>query len=383
MYSAVFLCLFWDFGPESNSRVNKRQAFIPKQHKSTARERESKRKKGDKSMKKLIALMLGIFIVLPAWAEGEGGAVTPTDSESGEQSGEPQPETTTNSIKIATTAYNNNAFSPVQTALNTAIDNIKDVVSNTINQATAVANLQSGKQTMPDSTATNGTCPNYRQCLLVEDESGTPHWYVITDPFRDFVTTILANNSTIPAVDAQRRYAGDLDLCRMLPQTDDEATNTGIAKCTGVANYQNSAAANTVRGSALKQTEWGYEFKAADLANNPNNDSGIVYGISKCVSTEIPSPGYAKPATDTHLKHALWDARPTTMAEADKYRRCWCKTTGISYGGQYYETSAAPWVFRYTSGSAAVCAYDCAYVCARDVRYIADFRSAVLGFAAN
>jgi len=98
-------------------------------------------------------------------------------------------------IKIATTAYNTAKFSSVVTALNNAVDTIKTVVSNTINQATAVANLQSGKQTMPDSTATNGTCPNYKQCLLVEDESGTPHWYVITDPFRDFVTPILANNT--------------------------------------------------------------------------------------------------------------------------------------------------------------------------------------------
>ena len=49
VYRLVFLCLFWDFGPESNSRVNKRQAFIPKQHKSTARERKRKKGKGVES----------------------------------------------------------------------------------------------------------------------------------------------------------------------------------------------------------------------------------------------------------------------------------------------------------------------------------------------
>ncbi|MBP5795086.1 MAG: hypothetical protein J6W41_03655, partial [Alphaproteobacteria bacterium] len=53
------------------------------------------------------------------------------------------------------------------------------------------ATLQSGKQTRP---ADNAECPAYKQCLLVEDENGTPHWYQITDPFRDFVAPIIANN---------------------------------------------------------------------------------------------------------------------------------------------------------------------------------------------
>jgi len=79
-------------------------------------------------------------------------------------------------IKIATTKYNTTAFSGVVTALNTAIDKIKDVVSNTIAQTTAVANLQSGKQQRPDES-----CPNGKICLLVEDQAGTPHWYEIIE----------------------------------------------------------------------------------------------------------------------------------------------------------------------------------------------------------
>jgi len=79
-------------------------------------------------------------------------------------------------IKIATTKYNTNAFSGVVTALNTAIDKIKDVVSNTIAQTTAVANLHSGKQTKPTDA-----CPNGKICLLVEDQAGTPHWYEIIE----------------------------------------------------------------------------------------------------------------------------------------------------------------------------------------------------------
>jgi len=81
-----------------------------------------------------------------------------------------------NPLKIATTKYNTTAFSGVVTALNTAIDKIKDVVSNTIAQTTAVANLQSGKQRRPDES-----CPNGKICLLVEDQAGTPHWYEIIE----------------------------------------------------------------------------------------------------------------------------------------------------------------------------------------------------------
>ena len=103
-------------------------------------------------------------------------------------------ETIADKIKIATNKFTNAAFSTLVSGLTDAINTIKDVVANTINQTAAVASLQSGKQTMPDSTATNGTCPDYKQCLLVEDSSGDPHWYVISDPFRDFVAPILANN---------------------------------------------------------------------------------------------------------------------------------------------------------------------------------------------
>ena len=290
-------------------------------------------------------------------------------------------------IKIATTAYNAAAFAPVEAALETAVTTIKDVVANTIVQADAIQNLQDTKQTMPDASGTNGTCPRFRQCLLIETASGTPQWFPIIDPFKDFVTPILANNEHITSVATQRRYYGDLELCRMLPQTDAESqANNNIAKCTEVANWQNSAAANTVRGSALKQTEWGCEFKAANIGanpatDNPNNDEGIVYGISKCVSTEIPAGTYANPATSTQLNNALWDARPTTMAEASDYKNCWCKTTGIAYGGQYYETSAAPWVFNNAYDSAGDCATHCANFCANSVLYNAGFRSAALGWA--
>ena len=79
-------------------------------------------------------------------------------------------------IRIATTAYNSARFSPVMTELNDTIATIRSVVTNTINQTKAIADLQATKQTRPDET-----CPAGKKCLLVEDNDGTPHWYEIVE----------------------------------------------------------------------------------------------------------------------------------------------------------------------------------------------------------
>ena len=79
-------------------------------------------------------------------------------------------------IKIATTAYNSTRFSPVVNDLNSTIATIRDVVTNTINQTAAIADLQATKQTRP-----NETCPAGKKCLLVEDDAGQPHWYEIIE----------------------------------------------------------------------------------------------------------------------------------------------------------------------------------------------------------
>ena len=81
-------------------------------------------------------------------------------------------------IKIATTAYNSARFSPVVTELNDTIATIRDVVTNTINQTKAIADLQATKQTRPDSE-----CPAGKKCLLVEDVNGVPHWYEIIEEY--------------------------------------------------------------------------------------------------------------------------------------------------------------------------------------------------------
>ncbi|MBQ7245062.1 MAG: hypothetical protein IJS34_01695 [Alphaproteobacteria bacterium] len=79
-------------------------------------------------------------------------------------------------IKIATTAYNSARFSPVVTELNNTIATIRSVVTNTINQTAAIADLQATKQTRPDEN-----CPAGKKCLLVEDNDGTPHWFEIVE----------------------------------------------------------------------------------------------------------------------------------------------------------------------------------------------------------
>ncbi len=79
-------------------------------------------------------------------------------------------------IKIATTAYNSAQFSPVVTELNDTIATIRNVVTNTINQTKAIADLQAKKQTRP-----NENCPAGKKCLLVEDNDGTPHWFEIVE----------------------------------------------------------------------------------------------------------------------------------------------------------------------------------------------------------
>jgi hypothetical protein len=79
-------------------------------------------------------------------------------------------------IRIATTTYNNAQFNPVVTDLNSTIATIRDVVTNTINQTKAIADLQAKKQTRPDEQ-----CPAGKKCLLVEDNDGVPHWYEIIE----------------------------------------------------------------------------------------------------------------------------------------------------------------------------------------------------------
>ena len=103
-------------------------------------------------------------------------------------------------IKIATNLYNSAKFQNVIDALDTAVSTINNIVAGTIAQANSIGELASGKQTRPNPADSSDTtcptsCPNYRQCLLVEKDDGTPCWYEISDPFRDFVAPIIGTNT--------------------------------------------------------------------------------------------------------------------------------------------------------------------------------------------
>ncbi len=124
-------------------------------------------------------------------------------------------------IKIATTKYTETVFNPLNTALQNAISVVDSVVSRTIAQAASIATLQSGKQTRP----ANDTCPAYKQCLLVEDEQGVPHWYEITDPFRDFVAPIIANNVNAASSTSTQGYT----QLEYIESTGTQYIDTGVA----------------------------------------------------------------------------------------------------------------------------------------------------------
>ena len=127
-------------------------------------------------------------------------------------------------IQVASTKYTETVFNPLNTALANAVATVNTVVTNTINQAASIATLQSGKQTRP---ADDTECPAYKQCLLVEDESGTPHWYQITDPFRDFFTPIIANQTNGNTTAQQAAILGYTQL-EYIESTGTQYINTGV-----------------------------------------------------------------------------------------------------------------------------------------------------------
>ena len=156
-------------------------------------------------------------------------------------------------IKIATTKYNESAFGPLNTALANAISVVDTVVSNTITQAASIATLQAQKQTRPAddlSDANNAeNCPAYKQCLLVEDEQGVPHWYEITDPFRDFVAPIIAQGisptDTVAVFDAgytQLEYIESTGTQWIDTGVTTPASNSTVTKFEANVAYVSSAA---------------------------------------------------------------------------------------------------------------------------------------------
>ena len=157
----------------------------------------------------------------------------------------------TNAIKIATTAYNAARFSPVMTDLNTTVATIRSVVTNTINQTAAIADLQAKKQTRPDEQ-----CPAGKQCLLVEDNNGTPHWYEIVDCSADNVL-------------AGMRFV-------------EENVVFGLGEMWGVRTSQGSNSLMCVHDAiACQNGEWVTSY---DTSSTTHIGNEIVFGIARNVS---------------------------------------------------------------------------------------------------
>ena len=153
-------------------------------------------------------------------------------------------------IQVASTKYTETVFNPLNTALANAVATVNTVVTQTIAQAASIATLQSGKQTRP---ADNTECPAYKQCLLVEDENGTPHWYQITDPFRDFVAPIIANNVGPASTTNQPGYT----QLEYIESTGTQWIDTGIvpnSTTTAEVKFNNSKKTSFVFGSRWSQS---------------------------------------------------------------------------------------------------------------------------------
>ena len=95
-------------------------------------------------------------------------------------------------IKIATKAYNDSEFESVQTALSNARTTVSSVVSNTISQSSSIGTLSTSKQNRPTTD-----CPDYRQCMLVQDANNQPQWFPIVDPFYDLFKPIITQGYSI------------------------------------------------------------------------------------------------------------------------------------------------------------------------------------------
>ena len=100
------------------------------------------------SLKFVLATVACVFAIVPAHAADE--------------------------IKIATTRYNEQQFTQVETDLDAARTVINDLITQMQTNAVNVSKLAVEKQTRP-----NADCPAGKNCLLVTDPNGAENWYEI------------------------------------------------------------------------------------------------------------------------------------------------------------------------------------------------------------
>jgi len=293
-------------------------------------------------------------------------------------------------IKIATTAYNDAAFAPVEAALESAVTTIKDVVANTIVQADAIQNLQDTKQTMPDASGTNGTCPRFRQCLLIETDDGTPQWFQIADPVHDLVLS-LKNNEV--------NNAGETNSGSFAANSYDGTNGTTNSRYGKGYQAMLSQFPNSVYGSSvysrqfadaglsggqyreLGDHEWAVTWDG-DETGTPNSFlPGVIYGTSRCA--KIPGSGAISPGTSDW--NTIENSEPMNDLEnIAEYYNCYCKMTAVGLDGMITpvrDSSQAPWVHVYASGTADYCASYCQANCTNFIQNSAWIRYLMMNWA--
>ena len=261
-------------------------------------------------------------------------------------------------ITIATTGYNEEQFSAVRTALNNAIDTINGLVATTLNQAETIGTLATTRQNRP---ATG--CPAGKQCLLVKNPSGADQWFEIFDPLYSFVTPLTRGAS---GTCSATRYYGDVELRKLTNNTEDVR----------VWQYANNEISADSRLRLLNQREWAAQW------TDENDNSGIVYGESKCISTAAGTfPERLSRATTTAQQNALaMEYNEDFYASSqtwNTYSRCWCRATSVATQYGVYPINNSQWIAEYGHDNGANCANLCAINCADDFKTNADFRQAL------
>ena len=296
-------------------------------------------------------------------------------------------------IKIATTRYNERQFAPVETRLDAAVAAVDTVVTQTMSQAQQIDQIATNKQTRPDET-----CPPFKKCLLVEDEDGTPHWYEIYDPINDFLRPILAaaemsgnrgaptktthtsgsntifdtyngfyktnnifkNQYVSGTVSAQNRPFGPTTL----PRCDDNATRTAMPTNAGICYNTGGMFRDLTDGPADDAGEWAVVYNGNEGGASLGITPGVVYGVAKCTTvgqhtTQMTGdvadgsnywwPKKLTEYSNTTLSSLIeqypnvvdvFNTLPNPVGTDEKpgypranYRNCWCKMTAIGVPG--------------------------------------------------
>ena len=250
-------------------------------------------------------------------------------------------------IKVASTKYVESQFSALNTVLANAVATVNTVVTQTIAQAASIATLQSGKQTRP---ADNTECPAYKQCLLVEDENGTPHWYQITDPFRDFVAPIIANNVAPASTTNQPGYT----QLQYIESTGTQYIDTGVIATNWdwSVEFEMSVpqAGDMFFGAGRgiwASTDWGAQFGLANSSGNTNwgaGSGGMKVVVSVLGVRTNTFYKYKITKEGLYVNGELKSQNTATESFSNSDLSLWiCKTNNIGTSG--YNNSASSWKY--------------------------------------